>query len=75
MGSFGVVEWIIILLIIVLFFGARRIPDMARGLAQGYVEFRKARMDDESDRESISEDRDGDQEKKRHSEEAGEPKA
>lgn len=54
MGSFGVAEWLIIFLIIVLFFGAKRIPGMARGLAQGYVEFRKARMDDPSDEDSDS---------------------
>lgn len=54
MGSFGVAEWLIIFLIIVLFFGAKRIPGMARGLAQGYVEFRKARMDDPSDEDSES---------------------
>lgn len=46
MGSFGPLEWVIIILILLLFFGARRIPDMARGLAQGYTEFRKASLDD-----------------------------
>lgn len=44
MGSFGLVEWILIILVLLLFFGAKRIPDMARGLAQGYKEFRKARL-------------------------------
>ena len=46
MGSFGPLEWVIIILILVLFFGARKIPDVARGLAQGYKEFKKASRDE-----------------------------
>lgn len=46
MGSFGLAEWAIIIVILVLFFGAKRIPGMARGLAQGYVEFKRAKEHD-----------------------------
>jgi sec-independent protein translocase protein TatA len=35
-------EIIIILIFLVLIFGAKRIPDMARGLGKGLKEFRKA---------------------------------
>jgi sec-independent protein translocase protein TatA len=35
-------EIIIILIILVLIFGAKKIPDMARGLGKGLKEFRKA---------------------------------
>jgi sec-independent protein translocase protein TatA len=35
-------EIIFILIILVLIFGAKRIPDMARGLGKGLKEFRKA---------------------------------
>lgn len=35
-------EWIIIVLVILLFFGAKRIPELARGLGKGINEFRKA---------------------------------
>lgn len=42
MGSFGGFEVLIILLVILLFFGAKRIPELARGIGQGITEFRKA---------------------------------
>ena len=35
-------QWIIILLAILLLFGARKIPELARGLGQGIKEFKKA---------------------------------
>jgi sec-independent protein translocase protein TatA len=41
-GSFGGMEVVIILLVILLFFGAKRIPELARGIGQGINEFRKA---------------------------------
>jgi len=34
-------EWLIILLIVVLLFGARKLPDLARGIGQSIKEFRK----------------------------------
>ncbi len=42
MGSFGGMEILIIGLAILLFFGAKRIPELARGLGQGMKEFKKA---------------------------------
>lgn len=41
----GGFEWIIIVLVILLFFGAKRIPELARGLGKGISEFRKASDD------------------------------
>lgn len=41
-GMIGVPEILIILLVILLFFGAKRIPELARGIGQGMNEFRKA---------------------------------
>ncbi len=38
----GGLEWIIIALAVLLFFGAKKIPELARGLGQGISEFRKA---------------------------------
>ncbi len=35
-------EILLILLIVLLFFGARRIPEIAKGLGKGVREFRKA---------------------------------
>ena len=45
MGMPGGFEWIIIVLVILLFFGAKRIPELARGLGKGISEFRKASDD------------------------------
>lgn len=41
-GSLGPTELIIILFIILLLFGARKIPDLARGLGRGVREFKDA---------------------------------
>ncbi len=35
-------EWIVIILVIVLLFGAKKIPELAKGLGSGIKEFRKA---------------------------------
>ena len=42
MGSIGSVEIIIIFLVILLVFGAKRIPEIARGLGKGIREFKSA---------------------------------
>lgn len=41
-GSLGPTELLIILFIILLLFGARKIPDLAKGLGRGVKEFRDA---------------------------------
>jgi sec-independent protein translocase protein TatA len=43
--SMGAWEWVIIFLVVLLLFGAKRIPDLARGLGQGIQEFRRASDD------------------------------
>jgi sec-independent protein translocase protein TatA len=45
MGNIGGPELIIILLVIFVFFGAKKIPEMAKGLGEGIREFRKAARD------------------------------
>lgn len=51
--SFGGTEILLILGIIILFFGARKIPELARGIGQGITEFRKVseNVDNEHDEE------------------------
>ncbi len=49
LGMPGFQEWIIILVIVLVLFGAKRLPELARGLGQSMNEFRKAK--DEFDRE------------------------
>jgi len=51
MGNFGLTEIILILLVVVLLFGGRKIPELMKGIGQGMKEFKKAsRVDDESDK-------------------------
>lgn len=47
MGNLGLRELLIIVLIIVLLFGARRIPELMRGMGQGVKEFKSGMRDDE----------------------------
>lgn len=39
----GGTEWLIIALVIILLFGAKKIPDLARGLGKGMREFKDAK--------------------------------
>ncbi|MDZ7774030.1 MAG: twin-arginine translocase TatA/TatE family subunit [Balneolaceae bacterium] len=41
-NGIGVPEFLIVALVFLLFFGAKRIPELARGIGQGINEFRKA---------------------------------
>jgi sec-independent protein translocase protein TatA len=54
MGSIGGQELFLILLIVLVFFGAKKLPELARGLGQGIREFRKAAKDvqDEVEKET-----------------------
>lgn len=47
--SFGAPEILIILAVIILFFGAKKIPELARGIGQGISEFKNARKDPDQD--------------------------
>ncbi len=44
-GNLGGPDLLIILLIVLVLFGAKKLPDLARGLGQSMNEFRKARED------------------------------
>lgn len=45
MGNLGATEIILIVLVILVFFGAKKIPELAKGLGQGIREFKKATKD------------------------------
>ena len=45
-GGFGPTELIIVLAILVLLFGAKKIPELAKGLGTGMREFRKSSSGD-----------------------------
>ena len=49
MFNFGGMELLLILFIVLLLFGAKRLPELAKGLGQSVKEFKKAtREDDEA---------------------------
>ena len=47
MGFPGGTELLVILLIVIILFGAKKIPDLAKGLGTGIKEFKKATKDDD----------------------------
>lgn len=49
LGNLGPLEIILIVLVILLLFGAKRIPEMAKGLGKGMREFKKAVKEVEDD--------------------------
>jgi sec-independent protein translocase protein TatA len=51
MGDIGFTEILLILLVVVLLFGGRKIPELMKGIGQGMKEFKKAsRLDDEPEK-------------------------
>lgn len=46
MGKFGLTEILVILVIVVLLFGGRKIPELMKGLGTGIKEFKNAAKDD-----------------------------
>ena len=44
-GAPGMQEMIVIFLIVLLLFGAKKIPELARGVGKGMGEFKKAKTD------------------------------
>jgi sec-independent protein translocase protein TatA len=62
MGNIGVSELLVLFFIVLLFFGAKRIPEVAKALGKASREFKKARdgVMDEFEREensSVSDDK------------------
>ena len=58
-GSFGLQELLVILLIVVFLFGARKIPDIARGLGEGIRGFRTSLKGDDEETGKIAEKDEG----------------
>lgn len=47
MGLPGGMEWVLIALVVLLLFGGKKIPELAKGLGSGIKNFKKAVKDDE----------------------------
>jgi len=48
-GNIGATEIILIVLVILLLFGAKKIPELARGIGKGMSEFKKGLKDVEDE--------------------------
>jgi sec-independent protein translocase protein TatA len=56
LGNIGLGEWLIILLVVLLLFGASRIPELMRSLGRGVREFKKGMKEIESDEDDSKKD-------------------
>ena len=54
MGMPSMPELLIVLAIVVLLFGAKKIPDLAKGMGKGIKDFKKAIKDDEEEPKEIA---------------------
>jgi sec-independent protein translocase protein TatA len=55
-GNLGAGEIILIVLVILLLFGAKKIPELAQGLGKGMKEFKKSLKDVEDEIKKTDED-------------------
>jgi sec-independent protein translocase protein TatA len=56
-GGIGAQEIILIFLVILLLFGAKRIPEIASGLGRGLREFKKAMRETQDEVEKVGEEK------------------
>lgn len=62
-GSLGAMEIVLIIVAIVLLFGAKKIPELAQGVGKGMKEFKKAIKEVEDDITEVKEEVKSDQKK------------
>lgn len=55
METIGAPELLIILVVVVLLFGSKKVPELARSLGQSVKEFRKGTHDDVDDHDDANE--------------------
>ncbi|MCD6117159.1 twin-arginine translocase TatA/TatE family subunit [bacterium] len=56
LGSIGPAEWLLIFMVLLLFFGAKRLPELAKGLGKSLKEFKKATRDVEKELDEFDKD-------------------
>lgn len=56
MFSFGPMEIVIILVIVLLLFGGKKIPELMKGMGKGIKEFKKGVSDDDDKKEDEKKD-------------------
>lgn len=55
MGSMSIVHWLIVLFVVVLLFGPRRLPELAKGMGEAIREFKKAINSSDQQKPQITE--------------------
>jgi len=56
MGKIGLTEILLVLFVVVLLFGGRKIPELMKGIGQGMKEFKKAsKFDPATDEKEVAE--------------------
>jgi sec-independent protein translocase protein TatA len=55
MGSFSLAHWIIVLIIVMVLFGAKRLPSIGSGLGEGIRNFKKSIGQDDDQLEAKEE--------------------
>ena len=58
MGSIGILEITLIFLLIILIYGGKKLPELARGLGLGLKEFKKPTSDIKKEVEDLASDND-----------------
>ena len=56
--SLGAMEITIILVVVLLLFGGKKLPELAKGLGKGIKEFKKAKNDVSEEINKVTEDKD-----------------
>jgi sec-independent protein translocase protein TatA len=51
--AIGVWQIVVVVLLVLLLFGGRKIPELMRGVGQGMKEFKKATADDDDDDDEV----------------------
>lgn len=54
MGTFSMGHWLVVLAIIVLLFGAKKIPELAKGVGKGIKTFKKELESDEIEQVEVT---------------------
>ncbi|MDI1254721.1 MAG: twin-arginine translocase TatA/TatE family subunit [Flavobacterium sp.] len=57
LGEFGIKEGLLILLVLLLLFGGKKIPELMKGFGSGIKEFKNAAKDDQQPANSRAEEK------------------
>jgi sec-independent protein translocase protein TatA len=59
-GSLGLPEIILLVLLVIILFGGKKIPEVFKGLGEGIKNFKKAMNSDDDDKGENNKDKDSD---------------